>query len=129
MSEYQKTSKELSGVALGSAETEELPADFQLHGAFKPLLELKSVQEKNNANTYLFRSAPMVATFVRSAGSQTKSVWTFLKKARLVELYPSLRKIMFYYSGRVPIYVHRCFYRSLKLRFPLDVGELSRKAE
>ena len=68
-------------MGLCSIETDELPADFQLRRALKPLLELKTVQEKNISNSYLFRGAPMVTTFVRSAENQTKGVWKFLEKA------------------------------------------------
>ena len=39
--------------------------------------------------------------------------------------HPSLKKMLFF-SGRVPIYVHPSFYRVLKLKFPMDVGGLSR---
>ena len=100
MSENQKNSKELSGVALCSAETEELPADFQLHRALKPFLELKTVQEKNISNPYLFRGASMVTTFVRSAGNHTKGMWKFLEKVNQVDIklaeleHSSLRKIV-----------------------------------
>ena len=38
----------------------------------------------------------------------------------------SLKKMLSYSSGRVPIYVHPSFYRTLKLKFPMDVGELFR---
>ena len=74
----------------------------------------------------------MVTTFVLSAGNRTKGVWKFLEKVsraniRLVELeHPSLRKIMSYCSAMVPIYIHPYFHKSLKLRFFLDVGGLSR---
>ena len=58
-SKKKKKKTELSGVALCSAETEGLPADFQLRRALKPLLEHKIVQEKNISNPYLFRGAPI----------------------------------------------------------------------
>ena len=70
----------------------------------------------------------MVTTFSRSAGNRTKGVWEFLEKAsradiRLAELkHPSLRRIMSYCSGRVLIYVHPCFYKSLKFQLPLEGG-------
>ena len=119
-------------MALCYAETEELPADSQICSALKSLLELKSVQEKNISNPNLFRGAPIVTIYVRLAGSRTKGAWKFLEKAsqadiRLAEFeHPSPRKMMSYCSGRVPIYIHPCFSRSRKLRFPLDVGGLSR---
>ena len=74
----------------------------------------------------------MMITFVRSAGSRTKSLWCFHEKATgadisLAELeHPSLKKIMSFCSVRVLIYVHPSFYRSLKLRYPLHVGGLFR---
>ena len=30
-------------------------------------------------------------------------------------------------KGRVPILLHPCFYRALKIKFPLDVGGLAKK--
>ena len=73
-----------------------------------------------------------MTTFVRSAGNRTKDLWRFIEEAsrvdiRLAELeHPSLKKMLSFCSGRVPIYVHPCFYRSLKLKYPLDVGGISR---
>ena len=75
----------------------------------------------------------MVTAFVRSAGDRTRGVWRFLETAcradagvGLAELqHPSLNQ-MLNCSGRVPIYVHPALYRSLKVRFSLDVGGLSR---
>ena len=75
-----------------------------------------------------------MTTFVCSVGSRTQDVWKFLEEAsqlegdvRLAELrHSSLKKLFSKCSGRVPIYVHPSFYRSLKVRFPLDVGGLSR---
>ena len=72
-----------------------------------------------------------MTTFVRSVGSRTKSVWQFLDKAsrvniRLVELeHPSLKKITSF-ARWVPVHVHSSFYRALKLKYPLDVGDVSR---
>ena len=40
--------------------------------------------------------------------------------------HPSLKKNLTHCAGKVQIYVHSSFYRSLKLRYPLDVGEISR---
>ena len=74
----------------------------------------------------------MVTTLVRLAGSLIKGVWRLIEKASRVEIrleeldHPSLRKMMPHCSGRVPIYVHSCFYRSLKLRYPLEVGDVFR---
>ena len=74
----------------------------------------------------------MVTTFVRSAGGRTKELWQFIEEAsradmRLAEMgHDSLNEISSKCTGRVPIYVHPTFYRSLKLRFPYDVGGVSR---
>ena len=74
----------------------------------------------------------MVTTFVRSAGNLTKELWRFIAEAsrtdiRLVEmLHSSLKNMSTKCTDSVPIYVHPCFYRSLKLRYPLDVGGISR---
>ena len=73
----------------------------------------------------------MVTIFVGPAGSFIKAVWNFLEKAslvdiRLVELeHPSLKMLSFC-SRRVSIYAHPCFYRSLKLRYLLDIGGVFR---
>ena len=36
------------------------------------------------------------------------------------------QKMLPFCSGRVPILVHPSFYRSLKLRYPMDVGGITR---
>ena len=74
------------------------------------------------------------STFVNSAGSCTQGVWQFLDKAsqadvgvRLVEMeHTSRKKMLSYYSIRVLIYAHCSFYRTLNLKFPMDVVGLSR---
>ena len=76
----------------------------------------------------------MVTTFVRSAGDRTKGVWKFLSTVcqtdtgiKLAELeHSSRKKCIPFCSGRVPILVHPSLYRSLKLRFPIDVGRITR---
>ena len=76
----------------------------------------------------------MVTTFVRSAGNRTKELWQFIEEAsradmRLAEMgHDSLNEISAKCTGRIPIYVHPTFYRSLKLRFPYDVGGISRSS-
>ena len=82
-----------------------------------------------------FRSAPMVTTFVRSSGDRSKGVWKFLDTVRqtdtgveLAELdHSSLKRCLSYCLGRIPILVRPSLYWSLKVRFPLDVGGVSRK--
>ena len=108
--------------------------DFQLWKALKPLLNLEKINNKNIANPSNFRSAAMVTTFVRSAGDRTKGVWKFLSTVcqtdtgmKLAELeHSSLKKCIIFCEGRVPILVHPSLYRSLKLRFPIDVGGITR---
>ena len=76
----------------------------------------------------------MVSTFVCSAGSRNQEVWKFLEKVsqtdagvRLAELeHSSLKKMFSFFAGRVSIYVRPSFYRSLKVRYPMDVGRVSR---
>ena len=119
--------------ALCSVELEAV-SDFQLRKALKPLLSLEKIQNLNISNPANFRSAAMVTTFVRSAGDRTKGVWKFLSTVcqtdmgiKLAELeHSSLKKCIPFCSGRVPILVHASLYRSLKLRFPIDVGGITR---
>ena len=76
----------------------------------------------------------MVTTFVHSAGNRTKELWQFIEEAsradmRLAEMrQDSLNEISAKCTGRVPIYVRPTFYRSLLLRFPYDVGGISRSS-
>ena len=119
--------------ALCSVELEAV-GDFQLWKALNPLLSLDKIKNLNVSNPVNFRSAAMVTTFVRSAGDRTKGVWKFLstdcqtdtgiKQAELE--HSSLKKCIPYCSGRAPILVHPSLYRSLKLRFPIDVGGITR---
>ena len=100
--------QELLGVAFCSAEVEELPADFQLRRALKPLLNFKRTKSKDISNPYLFRGAPMVTTIVRSVGSHTKGVWSLIEKAsrvgiRLAEMErPPLKKHYHIVQGGSP---------------------------
>ena len=119
--------------ALCSAELEAV-GDFQLRKALKPLASLEKIQNLRVSNPTNFRSAAMVTTFVRSAGDRTKGVWKFLSTVcqtdtgiKLADLeHSSLKKWITYCSGRVPILVHPSFYRALKLKFPIDVGGITR---
>ena len=108
--------------------------DFQLRKLLKPPLDLKKVKKKRISNPLNFKSAAIVTTFIRTAGDRTKGVWQFLDTIRqtdvgvkLAELeHSSLRRCLPFCSGRAPILVHPSFYRSLKVRCPLDVGGVSR---
>ena len=119
--------------ALCSVELEAV-GDFQLRKALKPLLSLEKINDLNITNPSNFRSAAMVTTFVRSAGDRTRGVWKYLSTVcqtdtgiKLAELeHSSLKKCIPFCSGRVPILVHPSLYRSLKLRFPIDVGGITR---
>ena len=105
--------------------------DHQLKKMLKPLLQLEKIDKKKVNNPLNFKSAAMVTTFIRSAGDRTKGVWKFLNTVRqtdtgvkLAELeHSSLKRCLPFCAGRVPILVHPSFYRALKVRFPLDVGE------
>ena len=74
----------------------------------------------------------MVITFLRSAGSRTKGMWRVIEKATQADIslaemkHSSLQKALSFCSGRVHIHVHFFFYRSIKLRYPLDIRGLSR---
>ena len=108
--------------------------DYQLRKLLKPLLDQEKVQKKKISNPLKFNSAAMVTTFIRAAGDRTKGVWQFLDTVRqtdagvkLAELeHSSLRRCLPFCAGRVPILVHPSLYRSLKVRYPLDVGVVSR---
>ena len=108
--------------------------DRQIKSLLKPLRDLKKINQKDITNPYLFEGAAMVTTFVRSAGNRTKELWQFIEEAsradmRLAEMgHESLNEISAKCTGRVPIYVHPTFYRPLKLRFPYDVGGISRSS-
>ena len=73
-----------------------------------------------------------MTTFVRAAGTRTRELWRFIQEdscadLRLAELeHSSLKKMLPFCLGRVPILVHPSFYRSLKLRYPMDVGGITR---
>ena len=70
----------------------------------------------------------MVTTFFRSAGDRTKGVWKFLSTVCQTDTGMKLAELEHssLCSGRVPILVHPSLYRSLKLRFPIDVGGIIR---
>ena len=100
---------ELSGLSLCSVAAEEQTPDFQFRKALKRLYNFKEIKVERVSNPYLFRGAPMLTTFVRSAGTCNQGVWRFLEKASqadmiLVELeHSSLKKMVSYCSERVPI--------------------------
>ena len=104
-----------------SVESEEPPADFQLYRALKPLLHLDSIGKKSSQPlpiqgcTHSDRVAAwrLCGTPLRRPVGRTlgwRSGALLLKK-------------MFSFCS---IYVHPCFYRSLKLQYPLDVEGVSR---
>ena len=74
----------------------------------------------------------MVTTFVRSASNRTKELWRFIEEViradiKLVEMkHESLKVMATKCTVRIPIYAYPSFYRSLKLRYPVDVGGITR---
>ena len=106
--------------------------DHVLKKTLKPLSSLKTIHGKDVTNPYLFKSAAMVTTFVRSAGDRTKELWHFLEGASRADVmfadlcHQTLKKILPFSAGRVPILVHPSFYRSLKLRYPVDIWGITR---
>ena len=63
----------------------------------KSLTPLKTIDNhKDVTNPYLFRGAPIVTTYVRSAGNRTKELWRFIEETnrediRLAEMeHPSI---------------------------------------
>ena len=131
-SETNQIRKPLIGITLCKEPDPSKITDHQLKTLLKPLFSFKSINEKNISNPYLFRDATKVTTFVRTAGNRTRELWRFIQEAscadlRLAELdHSSLKKMLPFCSGRVPILVHPSFYRSLKLRYPMDVGGITR---
>ena len=116
-------------VALCSTKGAETNWEQMFKKPLLPLIKLQKVNEQLVFNLYNYRGAPMVTTFICSVSSHIHRVWWLLDRAgkadldvRLVEL----KKMLNFCSGWVLIYVHLCFYRAIKLRFPLDVGGLSR---
>ena len=111
---------------------DQLTFDHHLKKTLHHLTSFKTVDNKDITNLYLFKSARIVTTFVRSAGTRTRELWRFLedtsrKDIRLAEMeHPSFKKISNQCTGRVPIYVHPCFYRALKLWYTVDVVGISK---
>ena len=131
-SETNQIRKPLIGITLCTELDPSKITDHQLKTILKPLFSFKSINEKSISNPYLFRDAAKVSTFVRAAGTRTRELWRFIQEAscadlRLAELeHSSLKKMLPFCSGRVPILVHPSFYRSLKLRYPMDVGGITK---
>ena len=106
--------------------------DHVLKKALKPLLSLKKIDNADITNPYNFKNAPMLTTFVRSAGNRAKELWLFIEEASRADVMLAdttntmLRKMLPDCAGRVAILVHPSFYRSLKLRYPMDVGGITR---
>ena len=106
--------------------------DHILKTSLKPLRSFKKINNKDITNPYIFKDAPMLTTFVRSAGNRTKELWNFIDEASRADVMlgntknAMLKKMLPFCSGRVPILVHPSFYRSLKLKYPMDVGGITR---
>ena len=106
--------------------------DHTLKQSLKPLRSLKKIDTKDITKPHLFKDAPKLTTFVRLAGNRTKELWNFIDEASRADVMlvdtksPMLKKMLPFCAGRVPILVHPSFYRSLKLRYPMDVGGITR---
>ena len=106
--------------------------DHVLKQSLKQLRSLKKIDEKDITNPCHFKDAPKLTTFVRLAGNRTKELWNFIDEASRADVMlvdtknPMLKRKLPFCSGRVPILVHPSFYRSLKLRYPVDVGRITR---
>ena len=106
--------------------------DHILKKALKPLFSMKKIDNIDITNPHNFKNAPMLTTFVRTAGGRTKELWQFIEEASRADVMLAdttnimLKKMLPYCAGRVPILVHPSFYRSLKLRYPMDVGGITR---
>ena len=105
--------------------------DHILKNSLKPLRSLKKIN-KDITNPYIFKDAPMLTTFVRTAGNRTKELWNFIDEASRADVMLAntknamLKKMLPFCSDRVPILVHPSFYKSLKLRYPMEVGGITR---
>ena len=103
-----------------------------LKQSLKPLRSLKKIDTKDITKPHLFKDAPKLTTFVSSAGNRTKELWNFIDEASWADVMlvdtknAMLKKMLPFCAGRVPILVHPSFYRSLKLRYPVDVGGITR---
>ena len=106
--------------------------DHTLKQSLKPLRSLKKIDTKDITKPHLYKDAPKLTTFVRLAGNRTKELWNFIDEASRADVMlvdtksPMLKKMLPFCAGRVPILVHPSFYRSLKLRYPMDVGGITR---
>ena len=106
--------------------------DHTLKQSLKPLRSLQKIDTKDITKPHLFKDAPKLTTFVRLAGNRTKELWNFIDEASRADVMlvdtknPMLKKMLPFCAGRVPILVHPSFYRSLKLRYPMDVGGITR---
>ena len=106
--------------------------DHILKKTLKPLRSLTKIDNHNDITSPYLCRVTMVTTFIRSPGNRTKELWQFIEEASQTDIklsemeHPSLNVLSSRCTGRVPIYVHPCFYRFLKLQYPLDVGGISR---
>ena len=86
--------------------------DHTLKQSLKPLRALKKIDEKDITNPYLFKDAPKLNTFVRSAGNRTKELWHFIDEASRADVMlvdtknVMLKKMLPFCVGRVPILVY-----------------------
>ena len=86
----------LTEVSLCSTVAVEPIADFQLWKALKLLLDFQKVNHLKVSNPYNFWDAPMMTTFICSAGSHLLGMWHLLERASIVDTgrAPLLEKII-----------------------------------
>ena len=106
--------------------------DHTLKKTLEPLKSLRTIHNKDITNPYLFRGVAMVTNFVLSPGNRTNELWQFIEEASRTDIalaemeHSSNKDLLCKCKDRVPIYVLPCFYRSLNLRYPFNVGGISR---
>ena len=68
----------------------------------------KKINNKDVTNPYIFKDAPMLTTFVRSAGNRTKELWNFIDEASRADVMLAntknamLKKNAFFLFGQGP---------------------------
>ena len=123
----KEDSQELLGVALCSAEVEEFPADFQICRVLKLLLNFKHKRQRHFKSILI--QGCTHGDYLCSLGWEPHESYVESHRESSSSGHKvgrngasPLKKAITYCSGQVPIYVHPSFYRSLKLKYPLDDG-------
>lgn len=95
----------------------------------RPLFKYTSMDSKSMEDTRNFPKAPGVTTLIRNMRGNLK-VCDHLAEARdtfpnikMTKLgSPELRRMSQMYAERVPVILHPCLYKTLKLSYPMDVS-------